>query len=523
MNKTLQSIVNREDEYIMSIPEIRFGKMIYCEDEGGKNIVYSYRDVEASEFDGYISELESAGFAVVSKNVAGLDNKSVNLSGNDCTVYAMYYPTICEMRIVCDPESDYLHFEDVSKEAFVTSLITQIELEDYGQSSVVRLSDGRFIIFDGGWDFEPDADKLMNCLCEQSPYETPIVAAWIMTHPDVDHYRCCISFTEKYADKVVVENFIYNFPDAVEENTERVPHLTRWDNLNKINELNRCVERLGARLFRAHTGQVYNFANAKLEILSSPDDCFAVPVFCFNDVSLVIKMTIENQTILWSGDANFEIAKLAQRWGNYLKSDILQIPHHGFAGGRKKEYALIDPSVCLLTGDEEVYFALFCIYRPENSYLINELNVKDWYMNGNGTYTLTLPYTPRANGRKLLFDKVEFNRRMSGAQSWFFDGVTDSDCNFVFINTNAPTATVYADLYFDDANDFVRHIKIEVENGKRSCVNLLNESDVDADALYCNSNSLKKKGVPVGKTFTVHFKSDVPVVIIGKTAPAYCF
>ena len=41
------------------------------------------------------------------------------------------------------------------------------------------------------------------------------------------------------------------------------------------------------------------------------------------------------------------------------------------------------------------------------------------------------------------------------------------------------------------------------------------------DALYFNRDSLSKKGVAGGKEFAVHFKANMPVVIIGKKSAAY--
>lgn len=91
----------------------------------------------------------------------------------------------------------------------------------------------------------------------------------------------------------------------------------------------------------------------------------------------------------------------------------------------------------MLTGDGDLYFGLIAIYSPENQFLISDLNVENWFMNGNGTYTLELANTPRANGRKQLLDKLYFHHKVAGAYSWVFDGVTSSDCDFVFVNTTA--------------------------------------------------------------------------------------
>ena len=41
-----------------------------------------------------------------------------------------------------------------------------------------------------------------------------------------------------------------------------------------------------------------------------------------------------------------ECRQLAHTYGDYLKSDILQLTHHGLIGGDKELYQLIDPEIC---------------------------------------------------------------------------------------------------------------------------------------------------------------------------------
>ena len=62
-------------------------------------------------------------------------------------------------------------------DAVTAPQITQLEQEDYGMSYVIRLSDGRFIVIDGGNNFEPDIDRLMNCLKAGSNSEKPVIAS----------------------------------------------------------------------------------------------------------------------------------------------------------------------------------------------------------------------------------------------------------------------------------------------------------------------------------------------------------
>lgn len=501
----------------MNIPEIKFGKLIYKEHEGKNTYVYSYGDIEHSDFSGYGTELSCAGY-ILEKSYEIADNKFMLFEKDGGMVLTSYYPAIKQLRIVTELNSSYWTFDDEMCAEKVQPLITQINLEDHGLSYLVRLCDGRFIIFDGGWEFEVDADKLIDAMREQSPHKKPIVAAWIMTHPHIDHYRCYLAFDKKYSDEVEIQKFIYNFPDTDDKSFERMPGLK--NEIECLNRFEEAVQKSKAPVYRAHTGQIFDIGAAKLEVLSSPDDTFFVPMQDLNPMSLIIRMEIEGQTILWCADGYFEPASLAERWGKYLKSDILQVPHHGFCGGDERTYDLIDPHTCIVPV-EEICQAQINIYHSRNRHLIYNLNVQDFYTSTKGNLTLKLPHSPRTNGRKILLDNVEKYEKSFGAKSWFFDDMTDKDCDFTIINCLGVDASILVDLYFEDINNMVKSIKVIAPSYRVSKKNLLNPNDANPDAFPFNRASLKKLGLPNDTKFTVHFKSDVPVIIKGAKEPVY--
>lgn len=502
------------------IPEIKFGRYDYYEDEGQGAFVHAVSGVSSAEYGEYLAELVEAGFSLREDYMLSQNSFAVFEKGGDA-VFCAYYPALSEMKIVTEEKSAYLSFNDTPCEEVCDPLLTQIDLEDFGLSYVVRLSDGRFIIFDGGWAFEPDAERLMNALRDQSPYAEPIIAAWIMTHPHIDHYRCFLKFYEMYSERVVIERFIFNFPDLTEKNKEKVPQLFDTKEDVHVKRLFDIVEEMKAPLYKAHTGQVYSIGGATLRVLSSPDDTFVTPVKDTNCFSLVIKMEIAGQTILFTADSYFHKARLGEHWGEYLKADILQVPHHAFAGGRIAEYNLIDPEVCFVPGFEDDTLGTISIYKKEFQHLIYNLDVKDFFTGSCGNVTIPLPYTHRTNGRELLFKKIEEYQKSLGAKSWFFDGVDKGACDFFFINAAATDATVKADLIFADAAKSVKSIVINIPAYCNSTVNILNPDEVDDDALFFNRFSLKKKGVPDGESFTVHFTSSVPIIVKGKKEAIY--
>jgi len=496
------------------IDSIKIGTPLYREHEGGGCYVWSVADVGEAEYDNIYRTINHSGLTFVESHNFGTARFTVFKSGGDA-LFLSHYPSVNELRAVYEPDCPYLALANERYDEKVQPLITQIDLEDFGNSYVVRLCDGRFVIFDGGWEFEPDADKLYKVLCEQSDGSVPTIAAWFMTHAHIDHYRCYLVFNEKYGDKVKIERFLYNFPDPDINDAERLPLLLSQDEYIHIGRLNDAVKATGAAFFRPHSGQVYRFGGAVFEVLSTPDDVFRTPMRDCNTASLVIKMTIAGQTTLFSADAYYRGEKLGERYGTFLKSDILQLPHHGFGGGDEETYRLIDPQTVLVPVHEREQFATMNIYYPHNPPLIYDLHVEDYFTGGRGNVTLRLPYTPRPNGRELLFEQIRLHSRQAGATAWYFTDMTLENAKFTFVNTTQQTVPVYANLYFDDRADFVGSIKVTVNPCSVTRIDLSDPSQIDGDALYFNRNSLKKKGIKDGAVFTVRFTSKVPVVVTG--------
>ena len=189
-----------------------------------------------------------------------------------------YYDSTGELYITYEKDSRYFEFSSGCGKKVVTPEITQIALEDFGLSYAVRLSDGRFIIFDGGWDFEPDREKLLNCLKKGTKEGKPTVAAWILTHPHMDHFECFVGFMESYADEIELESVFYTFPEV--DDTDRYPYLLKdtdrvdfdASSVTYMKKLEHIVKEHSIKVYSPHTGQKYTVGDATIEILSSMDD-----------------------------------------------------------------------------------------------------------------------------------------------------------------------------------------------------------------------------------------------------------
>ncbi|MBQ7363514.1 MAG: MBL fold metallo-hydrolase [Clostridia bacterium] len=393
----------------MDFPKYDFGTLRYRHHEGEGVYTESYAGVNETAFELGLEHFISHGFKLrESYSLGPLTYRA--MSQGDSAVFLSYFKEGGILFCVTEPVCNYFSFTDTPRRASVPTSITQLDLKDFGLSYVIRLSDGRLIVIDGGCIFEEDADNLLLRMKELSGDGDIVIAAWIMTHPHLDHYRCFITFMEKYAELVTVERFIYNFPDADEKEYETHPELAHHDEILFLTRFYDLVKKTGAPVYRAHTGQVYRLGNATLEMLGSPDDNECVPVMNSNCVSLVFKMTAEGQTVLFTGDRQLQHSLLVSLWDKYLKCDILQIPHHGFHGGTVRLYDLADARVYLApTFHDDCYEKILPKY-DFNLHCWFDLDPDDYITGSFGDVTIELPYTP-APERKLEIGKYlrEYN------------------------------------------------------------------------------------------------------------------
>ena len=506
---------------ICEIPGLHFGQVAFDEAEGPVCRVVCLHSVTADGLDGFLKQLTQQGYICRECRAVG-DNTFYAFQQEEVALFLTYYPSMGHLSIVGEQNSGYFAWQDAPGEAKCQTLLTHIDLEDYGMSYLIRLSDGRFVILDGGWEFEPDADKLMAQLIAQSPAEKPVIAAWIFTHPHIDHYRCFLVFQEKYRERVEIQNIFYNFPAISEALVSRVPLLLEEEETEFLHKLDRYVEKTGAPVIRPHTGQRYVIGNAKMEVLASTDDACYDPCNV-NSLSLVLRLELEGQVILFCADSEMDHVFLAERYGEYLKCDILQVTHHGFNGGSLEAYKLADPVVCLVPVSEKLFYGTMGVHREENRALIYDLDVQEIITGSTGDHVLPLPYAPKSNGRVQLLETAERWQRNLGARSWIFADLTWETCRFSILNLNAFEGTLRADLIFEDRGDNIRAIQIKATPKTVKRVDFADPASINGDAEYFNPTSLAKKGIPKGKTFAIHFMADKPLVIWGEKEPVYVF
>ena len=345
-----------------------------------------------------------------------VNNNLLGVYTNDEAAVTVYYtPQTEATRIIAEPIKNHYVSSTGSYQKVTTPKLTMIGrkisqgnvylgvVNDYGlMCFLIRLSDGRFIVVDGGItdnNYGSYSQALYSQMQEQAVNKNNItIAAWIFTHSHNDHIGGFCSFARSYSDKVKLESILYNFPsdaDSVVSN----------DHTGTYNQFRSSVKNYypSTPLYKVHTGHVYTIADATIEIFYTHEDYVNMDrtiqsTTNWNNTSLIFGFGIAGQKIMFLGDAQEKPNdQTALIFGSALKSDIVQVAHHGGKGGTNAIYKAIDPAVALFTTSDGIiptYMETF----PANAYLINELNVVEYYNAHDRITTWDLPYTPKSSG-----------------------------------------------------------------------------------------------------------------------------
>ncbi len=475
-------------------------------------------------FERWCEELSAGGYREKERYGFCENHLYAAFSNGKTGIFLNWFGNTGELTAVIEEDCNYFAFSDTELATKTDVQITQIHLEDFGASHVVRLRDGRFIIFDGGREFLQDAERLYQCLKKSTPHENPVIAAWIMTHAHEDHYLCFLTFFEKYSEDVVIEKFMLNFPEH--DDVEHFPCIVNDDprverNVSatvNIPILWEYIEKCGADVFMPHTGQSYNIGDVRMEIVSCIDDIMHAPNNNINASSTVIRMEIEGQTVLWGADSAMSIAGFPRRFREHLKSDILQVPHHGFGCARPLQemeaYTFIRPKVCILPVADYHAYTQFCSYKEDTRFLMCDLGVEE-FITGDETVTITLPYTTPDYKKYKHLDKLRTGIASNGSKAWVFTNLntgTDGDLDFTFLNMTNTKVTVTTELYFEDRTRALKYITITLEPNSYKKINIVG-NEVDDNAKWFNNASIAKRGVPKNADFAVRFMSDYEIVV----------
>lgn len=395
----------------LPIMTVANGKTDIVGDMGAGNEVILVNGSELTEYWEYLDVLQESGYEKYYDNgEEGLRGKvySATLTKEDVTITVIHTLKQKLTYIVAEENialSERLFYKDKyvadNKEGAKTTL-HMVELADFGNSFVIQLKNSHFIINDGGR--VEDLPYLIEYLESLTPKgEKPVVEAWMCSHPHEDHVGVLGGFEKNwtYAERLYVEGI---YMDSV--NTEVA---TEQSVTGDVLAVKTAVQKLKTtdgkhpEIYRPQAGQTYYFSDIKVEVmqtmLQTPEENWYRWEGNFNEFSTWLMYTIEGQTFLNAGDADFGSMRTIMR--TYDKEDfvmdIMAVQHHGVnVHDEFSDFITVKTLLYPYTGTKGMYeegqswggYWQASVYR--NEYLQEKVLESISYI--NGTQVLTFPY-----------------------------------------------------------------------------------------------------------------------------------
>jgi len=406
---TMMSAYTDCEEY-QNVPAMvtKRGKIQKPEDYGNKNWVLSVNGSTVEEYKEYLKTLEASGFKKHSDNgEEGMEGYvyAASFMKDNLTLTVSHAIREDHTYISASfdlPLSDYLIYKESSMEGVPADAKTKVhmmELYNIGNSFVIQLKNGHFVIHDGGNPY--DGPYLVDYLEKLTPGdEKPVIEAWFISHAHGDHSGALQNIAEdkKMVDRLYVEGFYY-----VEPSSEVFSMLTMGAGTGENWFLTRCsnifksTSGKAPKMYRPAFGQRYYFCDMIIDVSLTLEQFSIDSYFSddFNDTSTWLMHYIEGQKFLIAGDTHHTGMRVAMNIfeKDYFVLDVFAVFHHGI---NVYEYFT---EYCTLKTVLYTSFREASIWDPKVAYLArvedNEIlrnSCEEYVSHGGGTVVLTFPY-----------------------------------------------------------------------------------------------------------------------------------
>lgn len=319
-----------------------------CDDDYQMSLL---TNIDESSYEAYYNSFETIGYTLHSENEmnGNLFRTYATESGDMLHTYWVEYSK--EVRTIAAETTALPVTSAAVSETKYTPLLHQLTAlddngEDGGMGYIIRLSDGRFIVIDGGYETLESATAIYKFLSENAPDKNNIViAAWYMTHTHSDHSGAFVAFA-KYSSvlslaygNVTIESVMYNACDT----DEQLENCATDTSKKAAVESTLTEYYPNAKVYKPLTGQVYTFAETSIEILYTMSDFLPNTIQAesdgnggdYNIQSVVSIIDIDNTAdksdrFFVMGDTTLTACQeMSSRYGTYMESDYVQVAHHG--------------------------------------------------------------------------------------------------------------------------------------------------------------------------------------------------
>jgi len=260
---------------------------------------------------------------------------------------------------------------------------------------IMQTAEGKIIVIDGGRRGN-EALYLLSYLRNLTGKEVPHVDAWIHTHAHSDHVYAYLDIAQKYPNSITLDRLYCNYPTVSEINTYCADNNPASMNaaIQSVYDATKLLKNAQGgpvevlELNSRHTGKCnssFDIDEVHFDVLLTFDDMIAatktmtgtytctmdthntnysgktlaqIISSTSNNTTMVCRATVGGKSILFLGDAAAGCSIVLEAYhkanksdaSKYfsLKSDVVQMAHHGGRNGQSKAvYQAIDPDVSL--------------------------------------------------------------------------------------------------------------------------------------------------------------------------------
>ena len=412
----------------------KFAEGTVLTDVGNGNYQASHTGVAAADVNAFINKLTAEGWARYSNKVVEAGNTIfATLVKDGYMVHVTYFGDLNgRLHLTYGPASTLLpQVTAAAANDTVTPSVSIIERTDNVLCMVVQLADGTFVVIDGGRgdsnenktqeelylkpgataatisrDYKKDIETLLSFMQSKTTGKPQVI--WMITHGHTDHVGLADMMMEENTDDFDLLSVVYNFPsyENIGLNPEKDKVDAMYGYLNGfITAANKYFPNASHHVY--HTGQVWQLPGVEIEFLFTHEDMLPGTMPSGNHTSSIWRFNFSSgESLMITGDNEQECnQQVTAVFGSYLKSDMLQVIHHGTDGATLNFYKAVDPSICF-------WPALDCMFENDQRLLgtwgtggLIPVNVGLYYYNywlrneGNRThYTTSATHTVEIGG-----------------------------------------------------------------------------------------------------------------------------
>ena len=292
-------------------------KLAEPEDRGDDVYMVTVNGTSKEHYESYLQTLQEAGFTFFANNGEdGIDKcvYTTSFTGQGLTVTVTYMVNEETVYITSSARME-LSPRLIDKEEYRANVIAGMqntlymyELYEYGNSFVVQLKNGHFIVNDGGT--KDDIKYLIEYLEELAPNgEKPIVEAWFISHAHGDHQGALASMTQEPSllNRIYIEGIYMSMPsDEAFTAVNQLSSKTTMMMIQTLPTMAKASDGSNTKMYRPQTGQKYYFCDVVIEIMHTQEQLVTQDYanLDLNDSSTWMMYYMDGQKFLLSGDAD---------------------------------------------------------------------------------------------------------------------------------------------------------------------------------------------------------------------------